>query len=187
MYTKDRLFVLAVIALLFVACTQPAAPRGLQIVDPWLRPEAMVMAEPPATDAMTMTMHGAHAMTMTAGMTATQPMTGGMGMGMGGATGALYMVIRNPGNQPDRLLKATSDVAKALELHSVIEENNVMAMRAASAIDVPAQGEVVLKPGSFHIMLIGLTRALQVGDTVTVTLTFEQAGALTVQAKVRER
>lgn len=177
MNTQYRFGVLASLIFLFVACTQPAASRGLQIVDPWLRPEAIGMAEPPAT----------HTMTMTASMTATQPVTGGMGIGMGGATGALYLVIRNPGNQPDRLLKASSAVAKALELHRVIEENNVMAMRAASAIDVPAHGEVVLKPGSFHIMLIGLTRSLQMGDTVTVTLTFEQAGALTVQAKVRER
>jgi hypothetical protein len=52
---------------------------------------------------------------------------------------------------------------------------------------VPANGEAVLKPGSFHVMLIGLTRDLVAGETMSVTLTFEQAGDVTVQAPIRER
>src|ERR1700675_223047 len=44
---------------------------------------------------------------------------------------------------------------------------------------------VELKPGSYHLMLIGLKRALQSGQTVTLTLRFERAGALTTHAAVR--
>jgi copper(I)-binding protein len=36
-------------------------------------------------------------------------------------------------------------------------------------------------------MLIGLTRDLVAGETMSVTLTFEQAGDVTVQAPIRER
>jgi len=44
---------------------------------------------------------------------------------------------------------------------------------------------VELKPGSYHLMLIGLKRALTPGQTVTLTLRFERAGALTARAEVR--
>jgi periplasmic copper chaperone A len=50
---------------------------------------------------------------------------------------------------------------------------------------VPASGEVALKPGSFHVMLIGLNQALTPGENFDVTLQFEQAGPVTVQANIR--
>jgi hypothetical protein len=42
-----------------------------------------------------------------------------------------------------------------------------------------------MKPGGYHIMLLGLTRDLKPGDTVNVTLTFDKAGRMTVDAPVR--
>jgi|688.fasta_scaffold347878_3 hypothetical protein len=123
----------------------------------------------------------------TMAMSATAPMTGTMGMGMGGAMGAMYMTIRNPTGSPDRLIKAQSDVANVVELHNVAMKDGVMSMYPVEAIEVPANGEAVLKPGSFHVMLIGLTRDLVAGETMSVTLTFEQAGDVTVQAPIRER
>lgn len=171
---KRRLlfFMLVSFTLLFAACRQSAAlPAGLQIVDPWARPSMMTLDQP-ATDAITTTI----------------PISGNMGMGMAGAMGAVYMTIRNPDSQPDRLVKVATDAAKAVELHTVSQDKNgVMAMHQVDGIDVPANGEATLQPGEFHIMLIGLTRDLRVGDQVTVTLTFAKTGPMTVTATVRER
>lgn len=112
---------------------------------------------------------------------------GGMDMDMGGANSAAYMVIRNTGGEPDKLIAASTDVAKTVELHTVIEEGGVMRMRQVEGgIDIPANGEVVLKPGGFHVMLIGLTRDLNAGDSVQLTLTFEKAGEIPVTAQVRQ-
>ncbi|MFN8488329.1 MAG: copper chaperone PCu(A)C [Caldilineaceae bacterium] len=182
MFTTARNFLLAGLMLLLVACVQSeAAPAGLQIVDAWARPAQRAVAEQPAASAMTHTMMMTDAQPMTKSMDAT------MGKGMGGATSAAYLTIRNPGSQPDRLVKVASPVAKAVELHTVVEQNGMMTMHPVDGVDVPAHGEAILKPGSFHIMLIGLTCALKVGDTLTVTLTFAKAGEMTVQAQVRER
>jgi hypothetical protein len=85
------------------------------------------------------------------------------------------------------LIKAQSDVSQVVELHNVAMKDGVMSMYPVEAIEVPANGEAVLKPGSFHVMLIGLTRDLVAGETMSVTLTFEQAGDVTVQAPIRER
>ncbi len=189
MRTRFLVFMLAMFTLLLAACVQPAAaPAGLQIIDPWAR-RSMMNSDAAATDAMTTTMAAPmNSMTETSAITATMPMSGNMGMGMGGAMGAVYMTIRNPGSQPDRLVKATTDAAKAVELHTVSQDNSgVMAMHPVDGIDVPANGEATLQPGGFHIMLIGLTRDLNVGEQVTVTLTFAQAGDMTVAATVRER
>lgn len=199
------LFTLFIATLLLPACVQPmaapAAPaatttNGLQIVDPWAR-QAQMRSEDAMAPGNSMTnttsmstttpMSATMPVSETMAMSATAPMTGTMGMGMGGAMGAMYMTIRNPTGTPDRLIKAQSDVSKVVELHNVAMKDGVMSMYPVEAIEVPANGEAVLKPGSFHVMLIGLTRDLTVGDTMTVTLTFEQAGDVTVQAPIRER
>jgi periplasmic copper chaperone A len=108
-------------------------------------------------------------------------------MDMGPATSAAYMVIKNSGSEPDALMSAQSDVAKAIELHNVKMQNDVMTMFQVPQIDIPASGQVELKSGSYHIMLIGLTRDLKSGDKVTLTLNFQKSGAMTVEADVRDQ
>ena len=57
--------------------------------------------------------------------------------------------------------------------------------RSTLTILVGKRAAVELKPGSYHLMLIGLRRALTPGQTVTLTLQFERAGRLTTRAEVR--
>ncbi len=106
--------------------------------------------------------------------------------GMGGNS-ATYLVIRNTGTAADRLVKVDSDVAKAIELHTTEMQGNTMSMRpVAGGIEVPAGGQVELKPGGYHVMLIGLNRELKPNDRVTFKLQFEKAGAVDVQATVKQ-
>ena len=62
---------------------------------------------------------------------------------------------------------------------------DMMGMQPVARLEIPAGGTVQLAPGGYHIMLIGLTKDLKVGDTVQVTLKFEKAGDVTVTAQVR--
>lgn len=106
----------------------------------------------------------------------------------GAVTGA-FMLIENSTDTPERLISASvsADIATVVEIHeTTVDENDVMQMRPVEGIDVPANGSVELKPGSYHIMLIDLQTALNPGDTVTLTLTFESGTTLTVDADVRE-
>ena len=59
-------------------------------------------------------------------------------------------------------------------------------MRRIDKIDVPANGETVLKPGGLHVMLIGLKQDLKVGQIVPVTLTFEDGSKKKIEAPVRK-
>jgi copper(I)-binding protein len=102
--------------------------------------------------------------------------------------GAVYMTISG-GDEADRLVGASvaSSVAGTAEVHeTMMDSEGVMKMQEVSAIDVPADGEVMLKPGSFHIMMMMLAEPLETGSEFDVTLTFEKAGDITVTAEVRE-
>jgi periplasmic copper chaperone A len=105
----------------------------------------------------------------------------------GGDCGA-FMTITSAGAQADKLVAATTPVTPRAELHTMVKDAaGKMAMQKVDNVDVPASGSVELKPGSFHIMMFGLTKALNVGDTFPVTLKFEQGGETTVQVKVQAK
>ena len=102
-------------------------------------------------------------------------------------TGASYMTISSSGGA-DRLLSMRTDVAETVELHSSMNNGGVMSMNPVEdGIAIPVGGSIEMKPGGFHVMLIGLKKDLRVGDTVDLQLTFEQAGEVAVKASVRER
>lgn len=101
------------------------------------------------------------------------------------ANGAGFMALRNTGTAPDRLVSAASPAARVVELHTHIREGEVMRMRPVPDIPVPPGETVRLQPGGLHVMLIGLTRPLQQGEQVPVTLRFERGGEVTVMLEVQ--
>lgn len=100
------------------------------------------------------------------------------------ANGAGFMTIRNAGTQPDRLLSASTPVARVVELHTHIREGEVMRMRPVTDIPLPAGETVRLRPGGLHVMLIGLNEPLRQGAEVPLTLRFERAGEVRVMLAV---
>lgn len=102
-------------------------------------------------------------------------------------TSAAYMLLHNHGSEDDALVGASSDVAAAVEIHlSKMGADGTMQMIPQESIALPADGEVELKPGSYHIMMIGLVKDLNVGDEITVTLHFEKHEDITLTIPVME-
>lgn len=161
-----RVLALTVLLTLLAACAPAASDShehehievgNLEIQDPWVRAASLSNFTPEMGD-----------------------------MDKSNVNSAAYLTIVNKGSEADQLVSANSDVAKAVELHNVKMENDVMKMFQVPAIDVPANGKAELKQGSFHIMLIGIKRDLKVGEKVTLTLNFQKAGSVTFDAEVRE-
>ena len=124
-------------------------------------------------------------------------------------TGAAYFTIANHGTSEDRLLEVASPVAAHVEMHETVHGasgtsgmsgmsggapggmagmsamSGTMTMKRVTSVAVPAGGAVTFKPGSYHVMLIGLKKPLKAGDTVELHLRFEKAGAIDVSAPVR--
>ena len=102
----------------------------------------------------------------------------------GAVVGAAYLEIRNAGGEADRLTGGTADFGN-VEIHEMSMQGNVMQMRELKdGLAIPAHGDVKLSPGGYHIMLTGLKHSLVKGETAKVTLTFERAGAVTVDFPV---
>jgi copper(I)-binding protein len=88
------------------------------------------------------------------------------------ATGLFASVTSAKGG---RVVAASSPVAEVVEIHEMAMDNQVMRMRAIPALELPAGKAVELKPGGFHVMLMGLKQQVKEGDTVPVTLVVEAA------------
>ena len=97
--------------------------------------------------------------------------------------GGAFLKIENKG-AADKLIGASSAVAKEVQLHTMSMEGNVMTMREVKAIDIPANETIKLQPGGFHLMLIDLKGQLKDGDQIPVKLKFEKSGEIEVQFHV---
>ena len=96
---------------------------------------------------------------------------------------ACYAVLT--ASTDDRLVSVASPIAGKAELHEMKTQNNIMMMsELKEGLPLPAEQPVALVPGGNHIMLMELTTPLAVGDTVSLTLTFEHAAPLGVRAIV---
>ena len=106
--------------------------------------------------------------------------------GKSAKSGAAFMMLENTSTTDDRLIDARSDAAKRVELHTHKENaDGVMQMiHVEEGFALPAGGSHALKRGGDHVMLMGLNGPLNQGDTVTLTLVFEQAGEMTIEVPV---
>lgn len=104
----------------------------------------------------------------------------------GTTTTGAFMTIRNAGDADRKLVNALSPVSDKVQLHTHMNENGVMKMREIPDIPVRAKGEVALKPGSYHIMLIDLKTELKEGELVPITLNFDDGSTTQVEATVRK-
>lgn len=103
----------------------------------------------------------------------------------GAPVGGGFMSISNRGDQPDRLIAASADFAGEVQIHESSMAEGMMRMQhLPGGITVPEKGRLVLRPGSYHLMFMGLQRRLVEGEHETVTLVFEHAGEIDVQLTI---
>ena len=105
----------------------------------------------------------------------------------GGATVAAgYMTITNNANEADRLLTIMSPRAQRVEAHEMEMHGDVMQMQAVEGgLIIPANGVVHLEPGGLHLMFHDIDAPFAIGESVPLTLTFENAGEVTTLLPVR--
>ena len=118
-----------------------------------------------------------------------------------GGNSAVYFKLVNASDTPDSLTGARTGAASTAELHETtastemdmgegegmdMGDGEVMGMTPRESVAVPAGEEVDFEPGGLHVMLIGLQQDLSPGDTIEVTLVFEEAGEKSVQVEVRQ-
>jgi copper(I)-binding protein len=98
---------------------------------------------------------------------------------------AAYMTIENRTGQELVLQSASTGAARVVELHKMEQAGTIMNMKEVDTLGIPAGGSLVLKPHSFHLMMIDLVKPLVEGETIPIVLTFADGSQLTVNAVVR--
>jgi copper(I)-binding protein len=98
--------------------------------------------------------------------------------------GAAYLIVRNSGSQPDRIVSFAAPVAGHAMAHETTQENDILRMHEAGPLTVPPGGTLEMKPGGKHIMLMDLKGSLSPGQKFPLTVTFEKAGSIQVPVKV---
>ena len=102
----------------------------------------------------------------------------------GAQTAAAYVTLASPAG--DRLTGMSTPAAQSATLHMMTNDAGVMKMRQIDGIDLVPGRALTLKPGGYHIMLSGLAKPLQEGQSFPLTLTFAKAGKREVNVAVEK-
>ncbi|MDC0398638.1 copper chaperone PCu(A)C [Alphaproteobacteria bacterium] len=103
-----------------------------------------------------------------------------------GKNSAAYLSIHNHSPNDDYLIEAKTNVAAMTSIHNHINDKGIMKMRAVQQIAIPANDNIKLQPGGFHIMLMGLKKPLLEGDKFDLTLVFKKAGNVPCTVRVKK-
>ena len=95
-----------------------------------------------------------------------------------------YLKVTNTGQQPDRLVGGSLPVAASVEIHEMTMTDGVMRMRKLDGLRIQPGQTIELKPGSFHVMFMGLREGLKEKQSIKGTLVFETAGTVEVEYAV---
>jgi len=106
----------------------------------------------------------------------------------GQTVGGGFMTILHQGATEDRLVSATTPIARDVQIHTMNMDGGVMRMRPLEGgLAIPAGGRVVLQPGGLHLMFMELSAPLMAGSSFPVTLRFANAGDIKVEFNVEAR
>jgi copper(I)-binding protein len=97
-----------------------------------------------------------------------------------------YMTINNNSSQAIEIIKASSNIYSSIEFHETVHKDGMASMRRYDSLNVPANGNVQLKPGGKHMMLFNPKKALKAGDKVAITLTTKDKTSMTININVEK-
>lgn len=96
-----------------------------------------------------------------------------------------YFTVRNSGTAPVELSGISSPAYGMTMLHQTVTRGGMARMEHVDTVEVPAQGELAFKPGSYHAMLEKPTSELSVGQSVPLTFQFQGGGQVQAQCALR--
>ena len=100
--------------------------------------------------------------------------------------GAVYMTIRNMASKPVAVISASISptIATSAVLHNEVLHGQAEVMIPIARLVIPANKSVVLAPGGYHLMVMGLHTSLKVGQSVPVVLHLSNGSSVSITAPV---
>ena len=101
-------------------------------------------------------------------------------------TSAAFMTLKNTGGEAHAVVAARSPAAQIVELHTpIMGDDGMHRMRDVEKIEIPAGGEAALQPGGLHVRLINLNGPLEPGNSVDLTLVYDDGSEDTLTAPIK--
>lgn len=97
-----------------------------------------------------------------------------------------YLVVRNNGNQDDRLVAARSHQAGQVLIREMATNGDVIKMHEIrDGVPIPAHSTVALKRGGYQLVFTKVPEPFAIGRPVETVLVFEKAGEIALPLEVR--
>ena len=96
-----------------------------------------------------------------------------------------YIKIENKNEKNERLISVESNFSKRTELHYMNIKNDIMIMKhLEDGVLIKSKSKINLKPRSFHIMFIDLTKSFNKTSYQKVKFNFENAGTIIINMPI---
>ena len=96
-----------------------------------------------------------------------------------------YMTLNNPTDANRRLISVSSSVSERVEIHEHTMEGGMMRMRQRNFVEILAKDSTVFQPSGFHLMIFDLKQSLKAGETIIITLHFDDESSIDVNYQVK--
>jgi copper(I)-binding protein len=168
--------------------------QGIAIRDPWVHPPMDAIAITPGAGQGQMPGQGPGQGQMPGqGQGQSRGQGPGQGRGQGPGqrdgllagpdTSSLFMTLVNQNSTPVALTGVSTDVAGTVQLAQI---QPVQQIQPVEQIEVPANGQIEIAPGpGYQMLLLDLTRELQLDEMLNFTLTFQDGSTIEISAPVR--
>ncbi len=99
---------------------------------------------------------------------------------------AAFMKLHNNTAAAIRITAVSSPGFKTVEMHLSKDVDGVAKMIPQTSLTIEAESTLVLKPGSYHLMLIKPHQRFRKGDSIELNLTLDNGAQLKLNAPVKK-
>ena len=96
-----------------------------------------------------------------------------------------YFSLTNNGKNARKIITVSSPAFKQVEIHRSVMHDDMVHMERQKELAIPSQAVVTFEPGGLHLMLMNANKPLHIGDSVPLTLTFQNGKKVEFVAIVR--
>jgi len=99
---------------------------------------------------------------------------------------AAYMEIENETAQDRQATSMQCKDFERAEFHRTIDKDGMASMEHQQVLNIPANAELKLKPGGYHIMLFTPARQFKAGDKTNCSMKFDDDTTIKFDLEIRK-
>jgi copper(I)-binding protein len=99
---------------------------------------------------------------------------------------AAYLKIENETGQDRQAVSMQCKEFDRAEFHRTVEKDGMARMEHQQVLNIPADSELELEPGGYHIMLFNPARHFVAGDKTSCGMKFDDGTNIAIELKVKK-